>query len=113
VDFSSNQAACNAKTNLHQTPFGSSGEMMNCFYGQFPIHRTDGNKRNRQYLQIPPPVRQFLISPPASPPVDWAPGPETQPFVNFDLLSALASLSPGIFQSYSIKVLQKIVKLEI
>lgn len=76
---------------------------MNCFYGQLPFRRTDGNKSDRQYLQIPPPVRQFLISPPASPPVDWAPGPETQPVVNFDLLSALASLGPGILNSYSIK----------
>lgn len=64
---------------------------MNCFFGQAPFV----NKNSHQFLQIPPPVRQFLISPPASPPVDWAPGPETEPVVNFDLLSAIASLGPG------------------
>lgn len=69
---------------------------MNCFFGQAPLI----NKNSHQFLQIPPPVRQFLISPPASPPVDWAPGPETEPVVNFDLLSAIASLGPGKRRSH-------------
>lgn len=68
---------------------------MNCFFGQAPFV----NKNSHQFLQIPPPVRQFLISPPASPPVDWAPGKETEPVVNFDLLSAIASLGPGKLSS--------------
>nr|CAG4649755.1 EOG090X0FJX [Scapholeberis mucronata]SVE93937.1 EOG090X0FJX [Scapholeberis mucronata] len=89
VDFSSSSIAAKARVHLHHTPFGSS--VMNCFFGQAPLI----NKNSQQFLQIPPPVRQFLISPPASPPVDWAPGPETEPVVNFDLLSAIASLGPG------------------
>ena len=89
VDFSSNSIATKARVHLHHTPFGDS--VMNCFFGQPPLI----NKNSQQFLQIPPPVRQFLISPPASPPVGWAPAPETEPVVNFDLLSALASLGPG------------------
>ena len=89
VDFSSNSIATKARVHLHHTPFGDS--VMNCFFGQPPLI----NKNSQQFLQIPPPVRQFLIPPPASPPVGWAPAPETEPVVNFDLLSALASLGPG------------------
>nr|CAG4651399.1 EOG090X0FJX [Simocephalus serrulatus]SVE94556.1 EOG090X0FJX [Simocephalus serrulatus] len=89
VDFANNSIASKARVHLHHTPFGES--VMNCFFGQAPFV----NKNSHQFLQIPPPVRQFLISPPASPPVDWAPGPETEPVVNFDLLSAIASLGPG------------------
>nr|SVE75445.1 EOG090X0FJX [Daphnia dolichocephala] len=89
VDFSSHGIATKARIHLHHTPFGDS--IMNCFFGQPPLV----NKNSQQFLQIPPPVRQFLISPPASPPVGWAPAPESGPVVNFDLLSAIASLGPG------------------
>jgi hypothetical protein len=47
------------------------------------------------YLHPPTPDKQFLISPPASPPVDWEPRPEGQPNINFDLISALSQLAPG------------------
>merc|ERR1712071_621298 len=59
VDFSAPSIASKARTHLHQTPFGEN--VMNCFYGQPPLV----NKNSQQFLQIPPPVRQFLISPPA------------------------------------------------
>ena len=89
VDFSSPSITSKARIHLHQTPFGEN--VMNCFFGQPPIL----NKNTQQFLQIPPPVRQFLISPPASPPVGWAPAPESGPVVNFDLLAAIAALGPG------------------
>jgi len=88
VDFSSSSITSKARVHLHQTPFGEN--IMNCFFGQPPI-----NRNTQQFLQIPPPVRQFLISPPASPPVGWAPANESGPVVNFDLLAAIASLGPG------------------
>lgn len=48
-----------------------------------------------QYLRAPALTKQFLISPPASPPVGWEPRDEGEPLVNYDLLAAIANLTPG------------------
>lgn len=47
------------------------------------------------YLHVPPLEKQFLISPPASPPVGWEQPKEDKPVVDYDLLTAMASLTPG------------------
>ncbi|VDO48465.1 unnamed protein product, partial [Onchocerca flexuosa] len=45
-------------------------------------------------LKLPPLEKQFLISPPASPPVGWEQSREMAPVVcNFDLMAKLASLT--------------------
>ncbi|VDN03938.1 unnamed protein product [Thelazia callipaeda] len=45
-------------------------------------------------LKLPPLEKQFLISPPASPPVGWEQSREMAPIVcNFDLMAKLAALS--------------------
>lgn len=46
-------------------------------------------------LQPPAPTKQFLISPPCSPPAGWAQAEECEPIVNQELLAALANLTPG------------------
>ncbi|XP_035230303.1 calcipressin-2-like [Stegodyphus dumicola] len=94
VNFTNPTAAAKARIQCHQTKIGDS--VVNCYFAQ-PITST-GNKDGEAsdaYLQPPSPVRQFLISPPASPPVGWEPVDEAQPCINYDLLAALAKLSPG------------------
>lgn len=88
VDVTSAETAARARHHLHGTPFGDTA--INCFFGRPPVFRSGS-----EFLALPPPVRQFLISPPASPPVGWAPAPESEPVVDFDLLTALAQLGPG------------------
>lgn len=63
--------------------------IFNIFKPVTPIDAAD------QHLQLPAPVKQFLISPPASPPEGWVPRAEGEPLINYDLLAAIASLKPG------------------
>ncbi|XP_055534187.1 protein sarah [Wyeomyia smithii] len=87
VNYDSAIAAANARIQLHQYPFGKS--IISCYLAQ-PV--TPVSNPN---LKPPKPFRQFLISPPASPPAGWEPAEENEPLVNHDLLAALASLTPG------------------
>lgn len=89
VNYSSPAAAAKARIQLHQTMFLNS--VINCYFAQpvTPIDSAD------IYLQPPAPVKQFLISPPSSPPIGWEPRGEAEPLVNYELLSAIANLTPG------------------
>lgn len=87
VYFDSSAAAAAARLQLHQYQFHDS--LISCYFAQ-PV--TPVSHKN---LQPPAPVKQFLISPPASPPAGWEPREECEPLVNHDLLAALANLSPG------------------
>lgn len=112
VNYSSPNAAANARIQLHQTHFGETN--INCYFAQpvTPIglyitylyiikailyimkiiYFIDVED---QHLQPPALTKQFLISPPASPPIGWEPREENEPLVNHDLLAAIANLSAG------------------
>lgn len=87
VNFQTAAAAASARLQLHQ--FRINESVINCYFAQpvTPVKFTN--------LQPPKPDKQFLISPPASPPLDWEPRPEHEPLVNHELLAALATLAPG------------------
>lgn len=87
VNFDTSMAAANARVQLHQYQFHNS--VISCYFAQ-PV--TPVSHKN---LQPPPLTKQFLISPPASPPAGWEPREENEPLVNHDLLAALANLTPG------------------
>lgn len=87
VNFDTAIAAATARVQLHQYQIGKS--TINCYFAQ-PVTPVA-----HKYLQPPAPYKQFLISPPASPPAGWEPHPEGEPIVNHDLLAALANLMPG------------------
>lgn len=77
----------NARIKLHQYKINES--IINCYFAQ-PV--TPVSNRN---LQPPAPTKQFLISPPCSPPAGWQQAEECEPIVNQELLAALANLTPG------------------
>lgn len=87
VNFTTANAAASARLQLHQ--FRVNDSVINCYFAQpvTPVKFTN--------LKPPLPDKQFLISPPASPPLDWEPRPEHEPLVNHELLAALATLAPG------------------
>lgn len=87
VNFDSPAAAANARIQLHQFQFDKS--CISCYFAQ-PV--TPVSMVN---LKPPPLTKQFLISPPSSPPVGWEPREEGSPLVCDELLAALASMAPG------------------
>ncbi|XP_053273408.1 calcipressin-1 isoform X1 [Pleuronectes platessa] len=86
ISFSDALAAAEARLRLHKTDF--SGKEMRLYFAQ-SVHI--GSPR----LEPPKPDKQFLISPPASPPVGWEQSKDAMPVVNYDLLCAISKLGPG------------------
>ncbi|KAI9525946.1 Calcipressin-1 [Dissostichus eleginoides] len=86
ISFSDALAAAEARLRLHKTDF--KGKEMRLYFAQ-SVHI--GSPR----LEPPKPDKQFLISPPASPPVGWEQSKDAMPVVNYDLLCAISKLGPG------------------
>ncbi|XP_071542743.1 calcipressin-1 isoform X2 [Panulirus ornatus] len=90
VNFNSPEETAKARDKLHMTEF--RGEIIKCYFTQ-PIV-LGGNREGGPHLQPPKREKQFLISPPASPPVGWEPVEEAEPVINYDLIAAVANLAP-------------------
>lgn len=101
LDFTSSIGAEEARLNLNHCLLGNT--KFKCYLAQIikPNYlaansNENGNGyTNSMHLNIPKLTKQFLISPPASPPVGWEPVNESSPCIDVQLLSAIANLVPG------------------
>lgn len=89
VDFMSHSNATLAKDKLDLSTVGE--HTINIYF----IRVFAPSDPEEGFLQPPPLEKQFLISPPCSPPVGWEQPREGNPVVDFDLLAAMAQLVPG------------------
>ncbi|XP_036445938.1 calcipressin-1a isoform X1 [Colossoma macropomum] len=86
INFTNALAAAEARAKLHKSDF--NGREVRLFFAQ-SVHI--GSPR----LEPPKPDKQFLLSPPPSPPVGWEQAQDATPVINYDLLCAIARLGPG------------------
>jgi len=89
VTLASPQTATLARLNCEQLPF--KNVVLKCFFAQ--MHDPTDQELDATHLHPPPLEKQFLISPPASPPVGWEQSHEAEPLINHDLVARLAALS--------------------
>lgn len=89
VNFEDPNSAAEARIQLHQQNICNSN--IRCHFAQ-PIIL---NKHSNTSLKPPTPEKQFLLSPPPSPPLGWKQIEECQPIFNHELMTALSNLRPG------------------
>ncbi|XP_064602440.1 calcipressin-2-like [Liolophura sinensis] len=90
VNYTSAAVATRARIHFNENQI--CGKTVKCYFVQPKSEQMSNTGPN---LMPPAPEKQFLISPPASPPVGWEPVPEASPIVNYDLIAALSKLTPG------------------
>lgn len=89
ITFKKPESATAAKLLTQHLSF--SGTVLKSFFAQRIRTR---NSSDDGLLKLPPLEKQFLISPPASPPLGWEQSHEMAPVVcNFDLMAKLAALT--------------------
>lgn len=97
INYTSPTKAAQARICFNELLF--EGSTVRAFFAQPLDPPSKDGKEIDHHLRPPSPERQFLISPPASPPVGWTQIREASPnrrtLVPCDLISALANLTPG------------------
>ncbi|XP_014676715.1 PREDICTED: calcipressin-1-like [Priapulus caudatus] len=92
VNFSNSETTKKARVQTHEVEV--CGKNVKVYFGQ-PVFSLGNQQGGHSHLEPPPLEKQFLISPPTSPPAGWAQFHEARPKIDMDLITALVNLVPG------------------